>query len=123
MHGDIEHPTEAILTKDDYEKYHLTHGPFVNALAGHLVDTTFLVLGFSFTDPNLDFVLSRIRTTFKEHQRQHYSLMKRRSQEPGESAADFRYAERKQILQTHDLMRFNINTVFVDDYADITHDL
>jgi hypothetical protein len=120
MHGDIEHPTEAILTKDDYEKYHLTHGPFINALAGHLVDTTFLFLGFSFTDPNLDYVLSRIRTTFKAHQRQHYCLMKRRSQLPGESAAEFEYAKRKQILETHDLMRFNINTVFVDDYADIT---
>jgi hypothetical protein len=121
MHGDIEHPTSAVLTKDDYEKYHLTHGPFITALSGHLVDTTFLFLGFSFTDPNLDYVLSRIRTTYREHQRQHYSLMKRRSRLAAETAEEFEYAKQKQILETQDLRRFNINTVFVDDYADVTN--
>jgi NAD-dependent SIR2 family protein deacetylase len=38
MHGDIEHPSEAILTKDDYERYHHTHGPFITALAGDLAN-------------------------------------------------------------------------------------
>jgi SIR2-like domain len=42
MHGDIEHPADAILTKDDYERYHRTHGPFISALAGDLVEHTFL---------------------------------------------------------------------------------
>ena len=61
MHGDIENPDEAVLTKDDYESYHVKMQPFINALSGDLVSKTFLFLGFSFTDPNLDYILSRVR--------------------------------------------------------------
>lgn len=120
MHGDIEHPSEAILSKDDYERYSLTHGSFITALSGELVEKTFLFLGFSFTDPNLDFVLSRIRTRFEKHQRQHFCVMKRRIRAKRESKKDFEYAQRKQDLVTQDLMRFNIRTIFVDDYVDVT---
>jgi hypothetical protein len=61
MHGDIDRPDEAILTKDDYESYHVKMQPFLNALSGDLISKTFLFLGFSFTDPNLDYILSRGR--------------------------------------------------------------
>ena len=120
MHGDIEHPDKAILSKDDYERYHQTHGPFVTALSGDLVEKTFIFLGFSFTDPNLDFILSRIRSTFTHHQRQHYCITRKRTKRAGESTKDFNYAQNKQSLVTQDLMRFNIKTIFVDDFAQIT---
>ena len=120
MHGDIEHPDKAVLSKDDYERYPDTHGPFVTALSGDLVEKTFLFLGFSFTDPNLDFILSRIRTRFTKHQRQHYCIARRRSRRKGEAKAQFDYAVTKQNLVTQDLMRFNIKTIFVDDFSDIT---
>jgi NAD-dependent SIR2 family protein deacetylase len=70
MHGDVEHPDQAVLTKDDYESYHIKFAPFITALSGDLVSKTFLFLGFSFTDPNLDYILSRIRATYTHHQRQ-----------------------------------------------------
>ncbi len=46
MHGDIEHPDKAVLSKDDYERYHQTHGPFVTALSAILLKrrSCFLVL-------------------------------------------------------------------------------
>jgi Sir2- and TIR-associating SLOG family/SIR2-like domain len=120
MHGDIEHPADAILTKDDYERYHRTHGPFISALAGDLVEHTFLFVGFSFTDPNLDYVLGRIRATFEENQRHHFCLMKKRVRLAGENGKDHQYAINKQALVTQDLMRFNIKTLFVSDYPEIT---
>jgi hypothetical protein len=120
MHGDIEHPADAILTKDDYERYHRTHGPFVSALAGDLVEHTFLFLGVSFTDPNLDYVLGRIRSSFERNQRRHFCLMKKRGRLAGESGKDHQYAINKQILMTQDLMRFNIKTLFVNEYTEIT---
>lgn len=43
MHGDMEHPYDAVLNKDDYEKYHIKRGAFINALAGDLVSKTFFV--------------------------------------------------------------------------------
>lgn len=120
MHGDIEHPDNAVLTKDDYEKYHVTHSQFITALLGDLVERTFLFLGFSFTDPNLDYVLARIRSRLGSNQRQHFCLAKKRTKLPAESEVEFRYAETKQALVTKDLMRFNIRTIFVDDYPQIT---
>ena len=120
MHGDIEHPDKAVLSKDDYERYHQTHGPFITALSGDLVEKTFLFLGFSFTDPNLDFIMSRIRATFTSHQRQHYCVARKRTRTKGEKEADFQYALTKQNLVTQDLLRFNIRTIFVEEFSQIT---
>lgn len=120
MHGDIEHPDKAILTKDDYERYHVTHSQFITALLGDLVERTFLFLGFSFTDPNLDYVLARIRSRLESNQRQHFCIAKKRTKLSAESNAEFQYAEVRQALLTQDLLRFNIRTIFVDEYSEIT---
>jgi hypothetical protein len=120
MHGDVDHPDDAVLTKDDYEKYHVDHMPFITALSGDLVSKTFLFLGFSFTDPNLDYILSRIRITFDRSQRQHYCIFKRRARESNETEDAFRYACIKQELAVKDLNRFNVQTLFVDDYSEVT---
>jgi NAD-dependent SIR2 family protein deacetylase len=120
MHGDIEHPDKAVLSKDDYERYHQTHGPFITALSGDLVEKTFLFLGFSFTDPNLDFIMSRIRATFTHHQRQHYCIARKRTRAKGEKEKDYEYALTKQNLIVQDLLRFNIKTIFVEEFSQIT---
>ncbi|MGG1950256.1 SIR2 family protein [Ralstonia solanacearum] len=120
MHGDVDHADEAVLTKDDYERYSVDRGAFVNALTGELVSKTFLFLGFSFKDPNLDYILSRIRITFQQNGRQHYCIFKKVAQEAGEQQADFEYKQAKQRLLIEDLKRFNIRTLLVDEYADIT---
>lgn len=120
MHGDVDHPNDAVLLKDDYENYHLKRGAYLSALSGDLVSKTFLFLGFSFTDPNLDYVLSRIRTTFRENQRRHFCIFKRRTKLPEESDAEFEHAQVKQRLAIADLKRFNIKTLLIDDFPDIT---
>ncbi|MGA7810372.1 SIR2 family protein [Bradyrhizobium sp.] len=120
MHGDIEHPSQAVLSRDDYERYYQTHGPFITALSGDLVEKTFLFLGFSFTDPNLELIMSRIRATFTTHQRQHYCITRRRTKAKGEKEANYHYELTRQNLITQDLMRSNIKTIFVDEYEQIT---
>lgn len=120
MHGDVEHPHDAVLIKDDYEKYHVKRGAFINALAGDLVSKTFLFIGFSFTDPNLEYVLSRVRVTFRENQRRHYCIFKKRTKQDDESDAEFENAQIKQRLAIEDLKRFNIKTLLIDDYTQIT---
>jgi uncharacterized Rossmann fold enzyme len=122
MHGDAEHPTDAILTKEDYEKYHQTHEPFLNALTGELTTKTFLFIGFSFTDPNLDYVLSRLNFRFSDDKRQHYCLIKKHclhdSQNPDQATLD--YNSRKQELVINDLKRYGIKSLIIDEYTDIT---
>jgi len=120
MHGDAEHPYDAVLNKDDYEKYHIKRGAFINALAGDLVSKTFLFIGFSFTDPNLDYILTRVRVTFRENQRRHYCIFKKRTKQDNENDAEFENAQIKQRLAIEDLKRFNIKTLLIDDYRQIT---
>lgn len=120
MHGDIDHPDSAILTKDDYEQYAHKFGPFINALSGDLISKTFLFLGFSFTDPNLDYVMSRIRINFKDHQRQHYCIFKRCERNEFENDEDYLHAATKQGLVIKDLERFRVKALLVDSYAEIT---
>lgn len=120
MHGDIDHPDQAVITKDDYEKYASERGAFINALSGDLVSKTFLFLGFSFTDPNLDYILSRVRITFQKNQRRHYCVFKKRIKQPDESEKDFLHEKTRQNLAIEDLKRFNIKTLLVNDYPEIT---
>ena len=120
MHGDVENPRNAIISKDQYEEYFNTHGAFINALSGDLVSKTFLFIGFSFTDPNLDYIFSRIRVTFRENQREHYCFFREVKQETDESDEDFEYRKIKQALVINDLLRFNINVLLVKEYDDVT---
>ena len=123
MHGDIAHPDKAILTKDDFEKYSDNFQPFINALQGDLVERTFLFLGIGFNDPNLDHILSRVRAGFSNNQREHYTFQKRRIRGDREDEASFRHAQVRQSLMIEDLKRFNIQTVLVDEYEDVTRAL
>jgi hypothetical protein len=120
MHGDIEHPDDAVLTKDDYERYSSSRGQYVTALSGDLVAKMFLFLGFSFTDPNLDYILSRVRISLHGKPRDHYCIFKKcsRANYPDDDA--FKYAEIKQQLAINDLKRFGVQTLLVDEYNDIT---
>jgi len=122
MHGDANHASEAILTKEDYEQYHQTHEPFIHALSGELTTKTFLFIGFSFTDPNLDYVLSRLNFRFTKDKKQHYCLVKKHclndSQNPDQATLD--YNTRKQQLIINDLKRYGIKSLVLDDYVHIT---
>ncbi len=120
MHGDVEHPDDAIISKDQYERYYDSHGAYINTLSGDLVSKTFLFIGFSFTDPNLDYVLSRIRVTFKNNQRKHYCIFREVKQYKDELPADYDYRKIKQALAISDLLRFNIHVLLVSEYEEIT---
>lgn len=120
MHGDIDHPADAIISKDDYEAYPLKMSALVSALRGDLVEKTFLFLGFSFTDPNIDYILSRVRVQYEQHQRHHYCIQKQVSKSSGETDDEFKYRQLKQHYFIRDLKRFSIYTVLVDEYSQIT---
>lgn len=121
MHGDCENLGDATITKDEYEKYAIKMAPYVTALSGDLVSKTFLFLGFSFTDPNLDYIMSRVRISFTDKQRQHYCILKKCCKKNFDDTEDFKYASIKQELQVGDLKRFNIKALLVDEYSDITN--
>ena len=72
MHGDVDAPDDAVLTKDDYATFETHRNLFSVQLRGHLVSKSFLFLGYSFSDPNIDYILARIRAQLGSNKREHY---------------------------------------------------
>ncbi|MCD0156321.1 SIR2 family protein [Deinococcus sp. 6GRE01] len=120
MHGDINHPSDVVITRADFERYHSTHEQFLNALTGDLTTKTMLFLGLSFTDPNLFYVLSRLKTRFDKSGRPHYAIMKNFSESDFEDTKDFEYATLRQNLFVSDLRRYDIITLMVNSHDEIT---
>jgi hypothetical protein len=118
MHGDVSQPNDAVVTKDDYESYESRRHLFSTALQGDLVSKTFLFIGFSFNDPNLSYILSRIRILLGENRREHYCLLRRVQRQDFRNAPTFHYARAKQDLQVRDLRRYGIVGLLVEDYED-----
>lgn len=120
MHGDKSNPDEAVLIKDDYERYYREHMQFITALSGDLISKTFLFIGFSFADPNIDYILSRIRIDYGENKRQHYALIRKIKEDEYENTADYEYVERRHQFFIEDLKRYNIRALMIDEYEEIT---
>ena len=122
MHGDKSNPDEAVLIKDDYERYYRDHAQFITALSGELISKTFLFIGFSFTDPNIDYILSRIRIEYgHENQKQHYAILRKIDKADYEDLAEYEYAKRKHEFLIEDLKRYNIKALLIDEYSEITN--
>ncbi len=122
MHGCVTQPQEAVVTKDDYEQYSLRRPLFVESLKGDLIAKTFLFVGFSFTDPNIDYILSRVRVLLGTNVREHFCIMRlpeRPKRLVGRQRADYDYQRRGTALRQADLLRFGIETIWVDEYSDV----
>jgi hypothetical protein len=120
MHGDVRCPSKAVLTKDDYEVYSYERPLFRTALQGDLVSKTFLFIGFSFEDPNLDYILSQIRVLLHESSRDHYCFFEKVKQNNSESEKDYQYNVALQELRIKDLRRYGIQAVLLDNFSEIT---
>lgn len=120
MHGDKNSPDEAILTKDDYDSYNDKRELFSTALRGDLLSKTFLFLGFSFDDPNLDYVMSRIKILLGDNTPTHFCFLKKVNEKDYEEYEDYLYGKIKLDLKIDDLLRYGINAVMVDEYEEIT---
>ncbi|EES71591.1 hypothetical protein POTG_03814 [Paenibacillus sp. oral taxon 786 str. D14] len=126
MHGDIERADETVLIKDEYETFYEKNQLFAMGLKGDLISKTFLFIGYSFEDPDLEYILSRIRVLMGQDGRTHYCFFRKVSrndychlpQEEGDEM--FRYNSVKQELKCADLERYHIKPVLVDEYEDIT---
>jgi hypothetical protein len=117
MHGDVRDPSKAIIIKDDYETYGITHSLFTTALKGDLISKTFLFIGFSFEDPNLNCILGRIKALLGTSVRTHYCFFEK-VHDNGDSE-EFVYNKTKQELIMSDLSRYGIQAVMLEEYSQI----
>jgi hypothetical protein len=110
MHGDVSDISKVVLTKHDYEDYYLTRELFSNAFKADFVSRTMLFIGFSFTDPNLDYLISRIRTIQHENKKPDYYFIKEES--------DNKKFHRQKI-RANSLLQYGLNPIWISDYDEI----
>ncbi len=116
MHGDKTDPSEAILTKEDYETYNATREVFTIALKGDLSKKTFLFIGLSFVDPNVIYILGRVKQLLEKNSRQHYCILKA----PTLGAHHENEYDCKRFNHwLADLRRYKVQPVLIDDYDEI----
>lgn len=111
MHGDIETVSETVLTKHEYEDYNLSRELFSNAFKSDYVSRTFLFIGFSFTDPNLSYLISRIRTTLGRNLKPDYFFIKKDSDTK---------KQKRQEIKANSLKTYGLNAIWIEDYSEIT---
>lgn len=122
MHGCVTQPHQAVLTKEDYEDYDATRRLFTDSLKGDFIEKTLLFLGFSFTDPNVERILAKVRGQLGQNQREHFWITRRppaTCPNGKRDANELAYDRRKAELQSKDLQRYGIQTVWVDEYTQI----
>lgn len=120
MHGDVNHPASAVLTKTDYELYENRRPLFRTALKGDLISKRFLFIGFSFEDPNLDYILGQIKSLLNDAIPEHFCFFRKVQKTDYSTEADFGYARARQEMQADNLQNYGIQTLFVDSYDEIT---
>lgn len=114
MHGDKTNPAEAVLTKEDYETYNTTRELFTIALKGDLAKKTFLFLGFSFADPNVMYILGRVKQLLETNSRKHYCVLK-----APDGAEDGEYQCKRFSHWLTDLHRYNIQPILIERYDEV----
>lgn len=131
MHGDVSRPGDAVLTKDDYIAYASTRERelFLSVLWSDLVSKTFLFLGFSFDDPNIEFVLGNLHLALLGQNKKHFCVMRKPQQKhfskvpenpTPDERADYEYALRKFALRKVDLKRYGVHTIEILEFDEIT---
>lgn len=121
MHGDKDQPNDAVLLKEDYERYYYTHEPFISILNSELISKSFLFVGFSFTDPNVNYIFGRLTHRYSDKSKDHYCVMKKTSLSDWDNNQDkYEYENIKQELFIKELERYRVQTILIENYSDLT---
>jgi hypothetical protein len=127
MHGSVSNLGDVVLATDDFELYRIKREAFLRVLAGHLISTSFLFVGVSFTDPNVGHLLAGIREMFERyapqgHGQAHYAILRipQLSDFHGHenASAKAKTAAIRHQLFVEDLKRYNIYCVGVDRHEE-----
>lgn len=121
LHGDVDRPQDAVITRTDYDEFAYKHEILLAKLKGEMCSKTFLFLGYSFKDTDIKHILTRIKLFYKGNPpKSHYGVMARVKKTDDETDDEYEYKKRKQGHHIEDLKQYGIQTILVDGYAEIT---
>lgn len=107
MNGDVANLEGIVATQSDYEKYADTHRIMLMFFKRELIASTFLFVGYSFTDHLVLDALSEITRYLGGTTNIHYTIMKKKD--------DVSFLHFVDDLEK----RYQIRVLLVDDYAEI----
>lgn len=108
MNGDIINAEGIVATQSDYERYADSHHIMLMFFKRELISSTFLFIGYSFTDHLVLECLSEIARHLGEACPYHYTIMKNKPSDPY-----FKY-----FIEDME-WRYHIRVLLVDDYCEI----
>lgn len=110
MNGDVTNLEGIVATQSDYERYPDSHRVMLMFFKRELISSTFLFVGYSFTDHLVLDCMSEITRYLGESANYHYAIMKNDPDNPS-----FRYF-------IEDLeKRYHIRVLLVNKYEEIPH--
>jgi hypothetical protein len=56
LHGDVDSPSDCVITKRDYEEFAYRHEILLSQLKGEMYAKSFLFLGYSFSDTDINHI-------------------------------------------------------------------
>ncbi len=108
MNGDVTDFNDIVATQSDYEQYTDSHRIMLMFFKRELISSTFLFIGYSFTDHLVLECLSEIARYLGDSCNYHYTIMKNDTQNP--------YFKHFVDDLEH---RYHIRVLLVDDHKDI----
>lgn len=120
IHGDVKIPSECIITRSDYESYEKKHDIVLSELKGEMCANSFLFLGYSFSDTDIQHILSKIRLIYQENNPQrHYCIMEKVKQCDCDDQDDYKYKKKRETHYVKDMNSYGIEVVLIDSYDEI----
>lgn len=112
LHGSFPANRPFVFTKKDYDEYPIKFSPFVNMVQQSIMESTFLLIGFSGDDPNFEKWTSWVRENLKEHMPKIYMI-------------GINEGEKQKQLEDKGITLIDFKDVYPDsnNYADMFIDL
>lgn len=116
MHGCLAHSghEDLVITKEDYEDFFYRRPATAERLRTDLLRRTFLFIGYSYADPNIQNIVVEARRLAAKATRRHYLIQRRIAATGGKEQLALR-----QQLWVNDLRRIGIECLLIDDYAEL----
>lgn len=108
MNGDVTDFNDIVATQSDYEQYADSHRIMLMFFKRELISSTFLFIGYSFTDHLVLECLSELKRYLGDSSNYHYTIMKN----------DIKNPYFKHFVNDLEY-RYHIRVLLVDDYKDI----
>ena len=120
IHGTVKTAGKCIIARQDYDLFPKTHDIVLSELKGEMCSNSFLFLGYSFSDTDIQHILTRIRLEYEnQHPQRHFCIVEKVKRGINENEEDYEY---RTILQNHyvaDMQCYGITVVLVDSYDEI----